>query len=67
LRDELGNIVTILSLTHDVTERKKADEKLNTSYEQIRSLSEHLTNVREEERKHIAREISFSPLGPHFF
>jgi PAS domain S-box-containing protein len=57
LRDGRGNIVTILSLTHDVTERKEADEKLNTSYEQIRSLSEHLTNVREEERKHIAREI----------
>jgi PAS domain S-box-containing protein len=57
LRDEHGNVVTILSLTQDVTERKEAEEKLNTSYEQIRSLSEHLTNVREEERKHIAREI----------
>jgi signal transduction histidine kinase len=57
LRDEQGNVVTILSLTHDVTERKEAEEKLNTSYEQIRSLSEHLTNVREVERKHIAREI----------
>jgi PAS domain S-box-containing protein len=57
LRDDHGNVVTILSLTQDVTERKEAEKKLNTSYEQIRSLSEHLTNVREEERKHIAREI----------
>jgi PAS domain S-box-containing protein len=47
----------ILAIMRDITDRKKAEEKLNTSYEQIRSLSEHLTNVREEERKHIAREI----------
>jgi PAS domain S-box-containing protein len=47
----------ILAIVRDITDRKKAEEKLNTSYEQIRSLSEYLTNVREEERKHIAREI----------
>lgn len=41
----------------DITERKRIEEDLKSSYEQIRSLSEHLTNVREEERKHIAREI----------
>jgi PAS domain S-box-containing protein len=41
----------------DITERKCIEEDLKNSYEQIRSLSEHLTNVREEERKHIAREI----------
>ena len=57
LKDDQGNVVTILSLTHDVTERKQAEKKLPASYEQIRSLSEHLTNIREEERKYIAREI----------
>lgn len=57
LKDEDGNIITILSLTHDVTERKISEEKLNRSYEQIRSLSEHLRSVREEERKYVAREI----------
>jgi PAS domain S-box-containing protein len=41
----------------DITERKRIEEDLKSSYEQIRSLSEHLTTVREEERKHIAREI----------
>jgi PAS domain S-box-containing protein len=41
----------------DITERKRIEEDLKSSYEQIRSLSEHLTNVREQERKHIAREI----------
>jgi PAS domain S-box-containing protein len=43
LRDDKGNVVTILSLAQDVTERMK--------------LSEHLWCVREEERKHIAREL----------
>ena len=41
----------------DITERKLAEEKLTASYEEIRYLSEHLRNIREEERKHIAREI----------
>jgi len=47
----------MLSLTHDVTDRKNAEEKLNESYQQIRSLTEHLQKIREEERAHIAREI----------
>ncbi len=57
LRDEHGHIITILSLVHDVTERRKAEETLNRSYEEIRQLSNHLQNIREEERSHIAREI----------
>jgi signal transduction histidine kinase len=57
LRDEKGSVITILSLIQDVTERKRTEEKLSESYEQIRSLSEHLTSIREEERKYIAREI----------
>ena len=57
LRDEAGNVITILSLTHDVTEEKEAEVKLNESYQQIRSLTEHLQNIREEERTRISREI----------
>jgi PAS domain S-box-containing protein len=57
LRDDQGNVITVLSLAQDITERKVAEEKLNASYKQIRSLSEHLRNIREEERKHVAREI----------
>ena len=57
LRDDNGNVITMLSLTHDVTDRKNAEEKLNESYQQIRSLTEHLQKIREEERAHIAREI----------
>ena len=41
----------------DVTERKKAEDKLNESLEEIRQLASHLQDVREEERAAMAREI----------
>lgn len=41
----------------DITDRKEAEERLNTSREQLRSLSAHLESIREEERRNIAREI----------
>ena len=41
----------------DITLRKKADEKLQHSYEEIRRLASHLQDVREEERLIMSREI----------
>ncbi len=41
----------------DITDRKQAEEQLQASREQLRSLSAHLEMVREEERKSMAREI----------
>lgn len=41
----------------DITERKKAEESLKQSYEDIRQLASHLQVIREEERAGIAREI----------
>jgi PAS domain S-box-containing protein len=41
----------------DITERKRAEEEIVDKHMQLRLLSEHLQNIREEERKHIAREI----------
>ena len=41
----------------DITLRKKGEEKLKRSYEEIRRLASHLQNVREEERLIISREI----------
>jgi two-component system sensor histidine kinase UhpB len=41
----------------DITSRKKAEEKLQHSYEEIRRLASHLQDVREEERLIISREI----------
>jgi PAS domain S-box-containing protein len=41
----------------DITDRKQAEEQLQASREQLRSLSVHLESIREEERKNMAREI----------
>jgi PAS domain S-box-containing protein len=48
---------TRLVLANDVTEKYIGEEKLKESFESIRKLTEHLQNIREEERLHIAREI----------
>jgi signal transduction histidine kinase len=44
-------------MVSDITDRKQAEEQLQASREQLRSLSAHLESVREEERKSMAREI----------
>lgn len=41
----------------DTTERKKAEQKILQMNEQLRNLSSHLQNIREEEQTRIAREI----------
>ncbi|HEY4062958.1 MAG TPA: PAS domain S-box protein [Puia sp.] len=46
-----------LALDSDITERKKAEELLAQSYQEIRQLASHLQEIREEERAGIAREI----------
>lgn len=44
-------------LSVDISERKKAQEVMKETSEQLRQLTAHLLNVREEERKRIGREI----------
>jgi len=44
-------------ILRDITERKQVQEKLAQSYTQLRELSAALQTIREEERKHIAREL----------
>jgi len=51
---EDGNIQTII---RNITDRKKTEEELRGSQEQLRNLYLHLQSVREEERTYIAREI----------
>ncbi|EEF57193.1 PAS domain S-box protein [Pedosphaera parvula] len=41
----------------DITERKQAEVELTKSREELRALAAHLQFIREEERKHITREI----------
>ena len=47
----------VLMISEDITERRKAEEILQFSRQQLRQLSAHLQTVREEERTRIAREI----------
>ncbi len=46
-----------LSVIRDLTERIEAEKELAASYEDIRKLTGHIQNIREEERTGIAREI----------
>lgn len=54
---ELKGEVCIIGILHDVTERKRTEEKIKKSREELRSLSTHLQTVREEERTNLAREM----------
>ncbi len=52
-----GGRDVILSINRDISERKLAEEALETSREQLRNLAEHLQTAREEERMAVARTI----------
>lgn len=47
----------IYIVANDVTGKVKAEQELKQSHRQLRELSTYLENIREEERKHISREI----------
>lgn len=55
--DEKGNFVKTKTIGRDITYRKKIEEELRKSKEALRKLSVYLQNVREKERKEIAKEI----------
>ncbi len=57
LRDEHGKAIGMIGKVEDITERKRAEEAIRSSHEQLRALSGYLQQVREEERTMIAREI----------
>lgn len=57
VNNEQGNPVGFVTTCEDITKRKKAEEELKDSYEQIRNLAKHLETAREEERKRVARDI----------
>jgi PAS domain S-box-containing protein len=49
--------LTITSVVRDITTRKRTEEKLNRSREQLRNLSMHLQTMREEDREWISTKI----------
>lgn len=55
--DENGNLIEVISMGIDVTEREKSKEELLKSEQKLRALASHLQSVREEERSTIAREL----------
>jgi signal transduction histidine kinase len=57
VRDSTGKIVALTGTTQDITERKRIEEEVRASREQLRQLSGHLQATREEERARISREI----------
>lgn len=57
IKNIYGIIIGASKIARDITERKEAEEKLQTSYKKLRELASHLQNIREEERIQIARDI----------
>lgn len=57
ISDSEGKPISLMGIAQDITDRKRADEQLRTSREQLRALSAHLQFIREEERSRIAREV----------
>jgi two-component system sensor histidine kinase UhpB len=57
IRNQHGHIYRIGGVADDITDRKKADERLRTSSEQLRALSASLQSAREAEAARIAHQI----------
>ena len=55
--DDKKQIIGVIHILRDISERKRSEEQLKSSREKLRNLAAHLNSVREEERKVIAREI----------
>jgi len=56
-KDKNGKISNFVSTQHDVTERKKAEEKIHVYQKRLRSLASKLTLVEERERRRLATEL----------
>jgi PAS domain S-box-containing protein len=55
--DEVGEVVERYGVIMDLTERKRTEEELQRSRDQLRALAARLQSAREEERTKVAREI----------
>lgn len=57
VKDENGEVTAVIGVVRDITARRQAEEEGRFAHEQMRKFAERLQEVREEERKKIAREI----------
>ena len=56
-RDPTGVVTGVRSTMTDITDRKRAEEALRDSEQELRRLSARLMHIQEDERKRIAREL----------
>ncbi len=57
LRDNQNKPIRLINALMDITERRKQEEEIKFSREELRRLASHLQTVREEERADISREV----------
>jgi PAS domain S-box-containing protein len=57
VKEERGGTIAVNVVSKDITELKRYEKELKVSHEQLKELSHHLEEVREDERKNIAREV----------
>ncbi len=57
IKDKNGEITHFVRVGTDITEKKRTEGELQRSEQQLRELSNHMRQIREEERKSIARNI----------
>ncbi|MEX5218733.1 MAG: PAS domain S-box protein [Nitrospira sp.] len=54
---ERGEVVGVVVVFKDTTERMRAEEQIQDSFKRLRTLSRRMEGIREEERTRIAREL----------
>jgi PAS domain S-box-containing protein len=54
---QVGGEACILAVATDITDRKRVEQAIRSSREELRALAARLQSVREDERAHIAREV----------
>jgi PAS domain S-box-containing protein len=57
LRDSEGSLMGAVSCLQDISERKRAEERLQETHDRLQLLSRRLVESQETERRHIAREL----------
>jgi PAS domain S-box-containing protein len=56
-RNAQGEVIGVFTSARDVTESRRIQQEVHTSRQHLRELAAQLETAREEERKHIAREV----------
>ena len=57
MRDGEGGLIGAVSCLQDISERKRAEERLQESHDKLQLMSRRLVESQETERRHIAREL----------